>query len=87
MNGFETFKKTVTDAKASIFGEIDSLVEEMEANGDVEKFYDKNVRSAAGRLRKNLQLIRKAIHNPTNAKTMATIKDGAKTLREDLAKK
>jgi hypothetical protein len=87
MNGFENFKQTVEEAKSSIFGEIDALVEEMEASGDVEKFYEKGVKSAAGRLRKGLQSIRKTIHNPTNSKTMATIKDGAKELREELAKK
>lgn len=86
MNSFEKFKETVEAAKASVFGEIDSLIAEMEESGDVEKFYDKGVKSAAGRLRKNLQLVRKSIHNPTNAKTMSAVKDGAKNLRDELAK-
>lgn len=87
MNGFEQFKETVNTAKANVFGEIDKLIAEVEETGDIEKFYDKGVRSAAGRIRKNLQLIRKAIHNPTNAKSMASIKDAARDLREELAKK
>jgi len=87
MNSFEKFKETVEEAKSSVFGEIDAQVAEMEENGDVEKFYDKGVKSAGGRLRKGLQNIRKAIHNPTNAKTMATIKDGAKDLREEISGK
>jgi hypothetical protein len=87
MNSFEKFKETVEEAKSSVFGEIDAQIAEMEENGDVEKFYDKGVKSAGGRLRKGLQNIRKAIHNPTNAKTMATIKDGAKDLREEISGK
>ena len=87
MNNFEQFKQTVEEAKASVFGEIDALVAEMEESGDADKFFDKGVKSAGGRLRKGLQSIRKAIHNPTIAKTMATIKDGAKDLRETIAGK
>ena len=87
MNSFETFKETVEKAKASVFGEIDAQIAEMEENGDVDKFYDKGVKSAGGRLRKGLQGCRKAIHNPTNAKAMATIKDGAKALREEISGK
>jgi len=87
MNSFEKFKETVEEAKSSVFGEIDAQIAEMEENGDVEKFYDKGVKSAGGRLRKGLQNIRKAIHNPTNSKTMATIKDGAKDIREEISGK
>jgi hypothetical protein len=87
MNSFDKFKETVEEAKASIFSEIDAELSALEENGDVEKFYDKGVKSAGGRLRKGLQNIRKAIHNPTNAKTMATIKDGAKELREEISGK
>lgn len=87
MNSFEQFKSTVEAAKASVFGDIDNHIAEMEASGDVEKFYDKGVKSAGGRLRKGLQEIRKTIHNPTNSKSMATIKDGAKDLREEISGK
>ena len=87
MNSFEKFKESVDAAKSSVFGEIDAQIAEMEENGDVEKFYDKGVKSAGGRLRKGLQNIRKAIHNPTNAKSMATIKNGAKDLREEISGK
>jgi len=87
MNSFEQFKATVEAAKVSVFGDIDNQIAEMEANGDVDKFYDKGVKSAGGRLRKGLQEIRKAIHNPTNAKTMATIKDSARDLREEISGK
>ena len=87
MNSFEKFKETVEAAKNNVFGEIDAQIAEMEENGDVEKFYDKGVKSAGGRLRKGLQNCRKAIHNPTNAKSMATIKDGAKALREEISGK
>ncbi len=87
MNSFEQFKATVEEAKASVFGEIDNHIAEIEASGDVEKFFDKGVKSAGGRIRKSLQEIRKTIHNPTNSKTMATIKDGAKSLREEIAGK
>ena len=85
MNSFEQFKSTVEAAKASVFGDIDNHIAEMEASGDVEKFYDKGVKSAGGRLRKGLQEIRKTIHNPTNSKSMATIKDCAKDLREEIS--
>ena len=87
MNSFETFKATVEEAKASVFGEIDAQISELEETGDVDKFYVKGVKSAGGRLRKGLQTIRKAIHNPTNAKSMATIKDGAKDLRAEISGK
>lgn len=85
MNGFEQFKQTVEESKVAIFGEIDSLIEEMEASGDVEKFYDKGVKSAAGRLRKGLQSIRKAVHHPTNRNHMVSLTDAAKDLRDQLA--
>ena len=87
MNSFNKFKETVEAAKASIFSGIDAEISALEENGDVDKFYDKGVKSAGGRLRKGLQNIRKEIHNPTNAKTMATIKDGAKELREEISGK
>lgn len=84
MNNFENFKKTVEETKNAIFGEIDTLISEMEESGDVEKYYEKGVKSAATRLRKNLQSIRKAVHHPTNRTHMVTITDAAKQLREDL---
>jgi hypothetical protein len=85
MNSFEKFKETVNAAKSSVFGEIDAIIAELEVNGDVEKFYEKGVKSAGGRLRKGLQSVRKAIHNPTNAATMATVKNGAKDLRDEIS--
>jgi hypothetical protein len=87
MNSFEKFKETIEEAKSSIFSQIDAEVALLEETGDVDKFYEKGVKSAGGRLRKGLQNIRKTIHNPTNAKTMATIKDGAKALREEISGK
>jgi hypothetical protein len=84
MNNFDQFKTSVEEVKSQIFGEIDSLIQEMEESGDVEKFYDKGVKSAAGRLRKGLQGIRKAIHMPTIRSQMKTIEDSAKELRETL---
>jgi hypothetical protein len=86
MNSFEKFKQTVEESKSAIFGEIDNLIEEMEVSGDIEKFYDKGVKSAAGRLRKSLQSIRKSVHHPTNRTYMLTITDAAKDLREELVK-
>lgn len=86
MNNFQQFKETVEEAKAQVFGEIDSLIQEMEESGDVEKFYDKGVKSAASRLRKGLQGIRKAIHMPTVRSHMSKVQDAAKELRETLLK-
>jgi hypothetical protein len=86
MDNFEQFKQTVEESKSAIFGEIDTLIEEMETSGDLEKYYDKGVKSAAGRLRKSLQSIRKAVHHPTNRTHMITITDAAKDLREVLTK-
>lgn len=85
MNNFENFKKTVEDSKKAIFGEIDSLISEMEESGDVEKYYDKGVKSAASRLRKGLQSIRKAVHHPTTRTHMTTLTEAAKELRDDLS--
>lgn len=85
MNNFEQFKADVEAAKKSVFGEIDALIEQMEQSGDVEKFYDKGVRSAASRLRKGLQGVRKAVHMPTVRTEMTKIKDLAKDLRDSLA--
>jgi hypothetical protein len=84
MNNFEQFKSNVEEIKNSIFGEIDSLIEKMEQSGDVEKFYEKGVRSAASRLRKELQNVRKAIHMPTFRTQMTRIKDAAKNLRDSM---
>jgi len=84
MNDFQQFKALVEEAKTSIFGEIDSLVEKMENEGDLEKFYEKGVKSAGSRLRKDLQSIRKAIHNPTVREKMNGIANGAKDLREKI---
>jgi hypothetical protein len=85
MNNFEQFKANVEESKKAIFGEIDALIEQMEQSGDVEKFYDKGVRSAASRLRKGLQGVRKAVHMPTVRTEMTKIKDAAKDLRDSLA--
>lgn len=84
MNDFEKFKASVEEVKTSIFGEIDSIIEKIEQSGDVEKFYDKGTKSAAGRLRRELQLIRKSVHNPTVRNHMNSIVDNAKDLRETL---
>lgn len=84
MNNFDKFKTSVEEVKSQIFGEIDSLIQEMEESGDVEKFYDKGVKSAASRLRKGLQGIRKAIHMPTIRSQMKIIEESAKELRETL---
>lgn len=84
MNNFENFKKTVEDSKTAIFGEIDALIAEMEESGDVEKYYDKGVKSAATRLRKGLQSIRKAVHHPTTRTHMTTLTDAARELRDGL---
>lgn len=84
MTNFNQFEERVAQVKSEIFGEIDRLVEEMKESGDVEKFYEKGVKSAGGRLRKNLQLIRKAIHHPTNRTKMASIQDAAKELRSNI---
>lgn len=85
MNDFEKFKQGVETAKKNIFGEIDKIIAEMEESGDIEKFYEKGVKSAASRLRKSLQSIRKTIHHPTNRKHMVAIEKAAKYLREKLS--
>jgi hypothetical protein len=85
MNNFEKFKASVEESKKTIFSEIDALIEQMEQNGDVEKFYDKGVKSAASRLRKGLQGVRKAVHMPAVRTEMTKIKDAAKDLRDSLA--
>lgn len=84
MNDFEKFKASIEEVKTSIFSGIDSLIDNMEQSGDVEKYYDKGVKSAASRLRKELQLIRKAIHHPTTRDKMSIILTNAKELREKL---
>ena len=84
MKNFNQFEERVALVKSEVFGEIDRLVEEMKVSGDVEKFYEKGVNSAGGRLRKNLQLIRKAINHPTNRTRMASIQDAAKELRSNI---
>lgn len=84
MNDFEQFKALVEEAKTSIFGEIDSLIENVENSGDLEKFYDKGVKSAGSRIRKDLQSIRKAIHNPTIREKMNGVNNAAKELREKI---
>lgn len=85
MNGFESFKKDVENAKEQIFGNIDNIISEVELNGDVDKFYEKGVKSAGGRIRKALQQIRKEIHNPTIRGHMEHVKNSAKELRENLS--
>ncbi len=85
MNNFEQFKTNVEESKRAIFGEIDALIEQMEQSGDVDKFYEKGVKSAASRLRKGLQGVRKAVHMPTVRAEMTKIKDAAKDLRDSLA--
>ncbi len=84
MENFNQFEQRVNLVKFEIFGEIERLVEEMKESGDLEKFYDKGVKSAGGRLRKNLQLIRKSIHHPTTRTKMASIQDAAKELRSNI---
>jgi methionine synthase II (cobalamin-independent) len=86
MKNFEEFKKKVEESKEAVFGEIDRLISEMEESGDVEKYYEKGVKSAASRLRKGLQSIRKAVHHPTTRTHMVAITDAAKDLREELSK-
>lgn len=84
MENFNQFEQRVALVKSEIFGEIDRLVETMKDSGDIEKFYEKGVKSAGGRLRKNLQLIRKSIHHPTTRTRMASIQDAAKKLRASI---
>lgn len=84
MNSFENFKNQVAEAKSQIFGEIDALINQMEESGDVDKFYEKGVKSAAGRLRKSLQTVRKAIHMPTVKSKMSELSSSAKSLRDEL---
>lgn len=84
MNSFENFKSQVEATKKEIFSEIESLINQMEESGDVDKFYEKGVRSAAGRLRKSLQLVRKSIHMPTVKTKMSDLSNAAKNLREEL---
>jgi hypothetical protein len=84
MNSFENFKNQVEEAKQAIFGEIEAQIRQMEESGDVSKFYEKGVRSAAGRLRKSLQSVRKSIHMPTIRTRMSDLSNSAKSLREDI---
>lgn len=84
MNNFEQFKAEIEEAKSSIFGEIDSQIQQLEESGDLEKYYEKGVKSAGGRIRKSLQNIRKSVHNPTVRSTMNSIVDSAKNLREQI---
>lgn len=84
-NNFKQFKTKVEESKKAIFGEIDALIEQMEQSGDVEKFYEKGVKSAASRLRKGLQGVRKAVNMPTVRTEMNKIKDAAKDFRDSLA--
>jgi len=84
MNSFENFKNQVAETKNQIFGEIDALINQMEESGDVDKFYEKGVKSAAGRLRKSLQSVRKAIHMPTVKTKMSELSNSAKGLRDEL---
>lgn len=84
MNNFEKFKMEVAETKAAIFGEIDSQIQQIEESGDLEKYYDKGVKSAGGRIRKSLQNIRKAVHNPTVRSNMNSLVDSAKNLRETI---
>lgn len=84
MNDFNKFKALVEESKTAIFGEIDSLVEKIEASGDIEKFYEKGVKSAGSRIKKDLQSIRKAIHNPTVREKMNDINNAAKDLKESI---
>lgn len=85
MNEYQEFKQTVEEAKLAIFNDIDTIIAEMDESGDVEKHYEKGVKSATGRLRKGLQSIRKAVHNPTVRGHMNAITDAAKELRTTLS--
>jgi uncharacterized protein YjgD (DUF1641 family) len=84
MNSFENFKSQVEATKKEIFSEIESLINQMEESGDVDKFYEKGIKSAAGRLRKSLQLVKKSIHMPTIKGKMTDLSNAAKNLREEL---
>ncbi len=84
MNNFEKFKMEVAETKTAIFGEIESQIQQIEESGDLEKYYDKGVKSAGGRIRKSLQNIRKAVHNPTVRSNMNSLVDSAKNLRETI---
>jgi len=84
MNSFENFKNQVEETKQAIFGEIEAQIRQMEESGDVSKFYEKGVRSAASRLRKSLQSVRKSIHMPTIRTRMSDLSNSVKALREDI---
>lgn len=84
MNDFNKFKALVEETKTAIFGEMDYLIEKVEASGDLEKFYDKGVKSAGGRIKKEVQSIRKTIHNPTIREKMNVIRNAAKELKESI---
>lgn len=84
MSNFQEFKATVEEVKNQIFGEIDAAIQEMEESGDVEKYYEKGVKSAGSRLRKGLQSVRKAVHMPTIRGNMSRIQDAAKELRDSI---
>lgn len=77
--------ETVNEVKEALFGEIDRLIAESEV--DAAKFYEKGVKSAGSRLRKNCQSIKKLIHGPTIRGEFNKIKDQAQALREDTANK
>jgi hypothetical protein len=83
-NDFEKLKSEIADAKAAIFGEMETQIQQLEESGDLEKYYDKGVKSAGGRIRKSLQNIRKSVHNPTIRAKMNSIVDSAKNLRETI---
>lgn len=84
MNDFEKLKSEIADAKAAIFGEMENQIQQLEESGDLEKYYDKGVKSAGGRIRKSLQNIKKSVHNPTIRAKMNLIIDTAKNLRENI---
>ena len=82
MNKFEELQKVIADAKASIFSEMDELLESCQEDAD--KFYDKGNRSAGGRIRKTAQSVRKLLHFPTIRKTLSSIEETAKDLRSTI---
>ena len=82
MNKFEEFKQQVEEAKAKIFGPIEDLITNTEADAD--KFYGKGVRSAGNKVKKAMQDVRKAIKHPAVKTEMAAIQNSAKELRQSI---
>lgn len=82
MQEFNKLKQEVESVKASLFASIEELLLQSEENSD--KFYNKGVKSAKGRLKKAAREIKKKIHGPTIRTEMNKIKTAASTLIETL---